>query len=55
MVFDLNPFIPFLSETDKKDIISALEAKVKPTDPLRLARSRLTIAKLKKIFGHLKV
>jgi len=55
MVFDLYPFVPFLSEIDKKDIISALEIKVKPTDPLRLARSRLSIAKLKKVFGHLKV
>ena len=54
MVFDLYPFIPFLSEEDKREIVVSLEAKV-ITEPQRVARSRLSIAKVKKVFGFLKV
>jgi hypothetical protein len=52
MVFDLYPFIPFLSQNSRNDIIKGLTEKVSSIeDELRKARALISLFKLRKVFG----
>lgn len=54
MVFDLQPFIPFLSAETKQEIVATLEAKVSEIEnPLRKARAVISLYKLRKVFGFI--
>jgi hypothetical protein len=55
MIFDLQPFIPFISSETRTEIIAELETKVASiADPLRQSRALITLFKVKKVFGTLK-
>ena len=54
MVFDLYPFIPFLNDSSKTEISSALEKKLALIEnPLRHSRALITLYKVRKVFGQL--
>lgn len=55
MIFDLQPFIPFINAQTKSEIVEGLQAKVASIeDPLRKTRASITLFKVQKVFGLLK-
>lgn len=55
MIFDLYPFIPFLSEITRREIADFLQAKLGTiADPVRNSRALITLYKVKKVFGLMK-
>ena len=54
MIFDLLPFISFLNDSARSDIIGVLHAKSAIiSDPLRQSRALISVYKVRKVFGHL--
>lgn len=52
MIFDLQPYVPLISEDAKQEIITALEAKLSTiADVHRQARALITLYKVRKVFG----
>ncbi len=55
MIFDLQPFIPFINAQTKREISESLEIKVASIeDQMRKSRALITFFKVKKVFGMLK-
>ena len=55
MIFDLQPFIPFINAQTKREIVEALQVKVASIeDPIRKTRASITLFKVQKVFGMLK-
>jgi hypothetical protein len=55
MVFDLYPFIPFLSQETRQEILNELSAVVAQIeDPMRHVRAMINLFKVQKVFGSLK-
>lgn len=55
MIFDLQPFIPFINAQTKREICESLEIKVSSIeDQMRKSRALITFFKVKKVFGMLK-
>jgi hypothetical protein len=47
MIFDLQPFIPFINAQTKSEIVEALQAKVAAIeDPMRKSRATITLFKV---------
>lgn len=56
MVFDLYPFIPFLNNTTRDEISTTLDKKLALIEnPLRHSRSLISLFKVRKVFGQLKI
>jgi len=54
MIFDLQPFIPILSDETRREIVEALKIKLESIqDPVRKSRAIIGILKVEKVFGIL--
>ena len=56
MIFDLYPFIPFLSQTLRQGVFEELKDKVEKIEKeISKARARVTLWKVRKVFGLISV